>query len=249
MFKNVFISFLLVFTFSLWSFGQDTIYLKSNEKVVAVINEITQSEVRYNLYYYPENPELLKSVKRIEKIVFNNGDTWYYKKELFFTQFKRNILAFHIADLIYQDLTISYEHIFKNGKLGIKIPLSIGIIPSAEYRDPYTYDNIFYSGLGLNIYTKGQRMVSYYFGPEFQLGSATDMIEYWNPSTDLEDYKEVTFNYSRFFLNNGITYSPVANFRLNVVLGLGFRDFYLKDYRLGRVKPIFYFTVSMGYRF
>jgi hypothetical protein len=120
--------------------------LKSNEKVVAVINEITQTEVRYKLYYYPQNPELLKSVKRIEKIVFNNGDTWYYKKELFFTQFKRNILAFHISDLIYHEFTISYEHIFKNGKLGIKIPLSVGIIPSARYRGPYVYDNILQKG-------------------------------------------------------------------------------------------------------
>ena len=193
MIKSVFISFLLFFTFNLWSFGQDTIYLKSNEKVIAVINKITQTEVRYKLYYYPENPELLKSVKRIEKIVFKNGYTWYYKKELFFTQFNRNILAFHIADLIYQDFTISYEHIFKNGKLGIKIPLSIGIISSAKYRDPYVYDNIFYSGLGLNIYTKGQRMVSYYFGPELHLGSGTDMVEYWDPN-GFEDYKEVIFN-------------------------------------------------------
>lgn len=249
MIKSVLFSFLLFFTLSISSFGQDTIYFKSDEKVIAVINEISQTEIRYKLFYYPANPEVLKSTKRIEKIVFSNGDIWYYNKKIYFTQFNRNIVAFHISDLIYQDFTISYEHIFKNGKLGLKIPLSIGIIHSANYSDPYVYDNIFYSGLGLNIYTKGQQIVSYFFGPEFQFGSGTDMVESWNADTYLEDYKEVTFNYSRFFINNGVTYTPIANFRLSVVLGLGLRDFYIKDYRIGQVTPIFYFTVSMGYRF
>lgn len=241
--KSIFIGILLLVIFIQSSIGQDTIFFKSNDKVLAIISEISEAEIRYKNYTNPTGPDYLISVNLVSKIVFSSGDIKTFEKKVPDFPFKRNSVAFHIFDLMLENVTISYEHIFKKGKYGIKIPLSFGLIPSDAIDGPGYYSNVFYSGVGLNIYLAGQRDVSYFLGPELNLGIGSENISYWGREV------EKRFFYGRLLINNGVAYTPVPNFRLVTVMGLGLRNYNLYNSYYDGVEPAFYFTLSLGYRF
>lgn len=241
--KNIFLNILLLISFIQYATGQDTIYLKSNHRVLAQISEIYETEIRYKSYTNPTGPDYLVSINLVARVVFNNGMTKTFEKKISDFSFNRNIIAFHFFDLMLEDVSISYEHIFKNGKYGIKIPLSVGLIPEDAIYGPGNYHNIFYSGIGFNIYIPGQRPVSYFMGPELHLGKGNENISYWG------NEKENSFFYGRFLINNGVAFTPVSNFRLMAVMGLGLRNYNLSHSYNDGVEPAFYFTISLGYRF
>ncbi len=248
--KNL-IFFIILFFFSIAMSlqGQDTIYFKNNEKAIAIISEITENKIRYKEYSLPDGPDFYYSLEYINKVVFKNGQTKVYAKSQPVIPFKRNVIAFHIFDLVYKDFSFSYEHIVKNGKYGIKIPIGIGINPSSGYDGPREYLNVFYSGVGFNIYVMGQRMASYFMGPEIHFGSGMDNVDYWDDENGYHIDKDEQFFYGRFLINNGIAFTPIPNFRLTGVAGLGVRYYDLYNGYDDGVRPTFYFTFSMGYRF
>lgn len=233
--------------------AQDTIFLKTNEKVVAIISEINNLEIRYKEFSNPTGPEYVIDKNTVNKIVFKNGDTKIISGISLNKKYGRNIVAYHVFDIIYKDFSFSYEHVFKNGKLGIKIPVAVGYNTKEGRDGPREYINLFYSGVGLNVYLMGQRMASYFIGPEIHLGQGQE--EYY-----VQDYNNYTgttyydkYFYWRLIINNGISFSPIPNFRLAAVLGLGVRNYKIPeskdDYNNGGFRSTAHFTISMGYRF
>lgn len=143
---SVLVSFLCLIGFS--TKAQDTIFLKTNEKVVAIISEINSLEIRYKEYSNPTGPEYVIDKNTVNKIVFKNGDTKIISGVSLNKKFGRNIIAYHVFDIIYKDFSFSYEHIFKNGKLGIKIPVAVGYNTKEGRNGPREYINLFYSVSG-----------------------------------------------------------------------------------------------------
>ena len=245
------VSFVCLIGFSTQS--QDTIFLKSNEKVVAIISEINNLEIRYKEFSNPTGPEYVIEKNSVNKMVFNNGDIKIISGVSLNKKYGRNIFAYHIFDIIYKDFSFSYEHIFKNGKLGLKIPVAVGYNTKDGRDGPREYTNLFYSGVGLNVYLMGQRMASYFIGPEIHLGQGQEenYVEDYNNYTSTTYYDK--FFYWRLIINNGISFSPIPNFRLVAVLGLGVRNYSIPeskdDYNNGGFRSTAHFTISMGYRF
>ena len=246
-------SVLLLFLISFYTKAQDTIILKTNEKVIATISEINEMKIRYKEFSNPSGPEYVINKNIVYKIIFKNGDTKIISDIHLRKKYGRNIFAYHVFYIIYKDFTLSYEHIFKSGKVGLKIPVAIGYNTKEGRDGPREYSNLFYSGVGLNIYLMGQRMASYFIGPEIHLGQGQEMY-YVHDNSDYTSSKHFDkFFYWRLVINNGISFSPITNFRLAAVLGLGVRNYKIPeskdDNNDGGFKSTAYVTISMGYRF
>lgn len=53
--------------------SQDTIFFKSKEKLVAIVKEISQTEIQYKKIELPDGPMYVVEKKLIDKIVYKNG--------------------------------------------------------------------------------------------------------------------------------------------------------------------------------
>jgi len=231
--------------------AQDTIIFKSNQKTAAIIKEIGDVEIRYKDFSKPEGPDFVTNKTNVYQIIFENGEQMQIAKKKQKTGYGRNIMSYHIFDFVYQDFSISYEHILKNGKIGFKVPVAVGFNTDRD-NGPRPYNNILYSGLGLNVYIFGQKMASYFMGPEIHVGIGNQEYYYHDQVEPYSSYyKSEEFIYGRFLINNGISFNPVYNFRLAAIIGIGVRYYELKeqDNNDDGFRSTAYFTFSMGFRF
>ena len=69
-------SLIILFFFSvLLSNAQDTIFLKTSEKITAFVKEVSQAEVQYKKAELPDGPMFIVNKSDIVKIVYKNGYT------------------------------------------------------------------------------------------------------------------------------------------------------------------------------
>ena len=228
-------------------FSQDTIYLSNKEKIISIVTEISDSEIRFKEFTNPNGPDFIVKKTAVDHIVFKNGEQKQFKKEKQITPYGRNIFSYHLFDIIYKDFAISYEHILKNGMVGLKVPFSVGFNNDGSNNGPYQYKNLVYTGLGVNVYVTGQRIASYFMGPELQVGIGEEEYYYYDGYYD--EYSEAEFFYGRLLINNGISLSPTPNMRITTVLGIGVRYYDVPDSDDSGVQSTAYFTFTMGYRF
>lgn len=161
-------------------FSQDTIYLSNKEKIISLVTEISDSEIRFKEFTNPNGPDFIVKKIAIDHIVFKNGEQKQFKKVKQTIPYGRNIISYHLFDIVYQDFAISYEHILKNGMVSFKVPLSLGFNNDGGNDGPYQYKNLAYTGFGVNVYVTGQQMASYFMGPELQIGIGKDENYYYD---------------------------------------------------------------------
>ncbi len=232
------------------SVSQDTIYLVNKEKIISIVNEISDNDIRFKEYSNPSGPDFVVKKSAIDRIIFKNGEQKQFVQEKRIIPYGRNAISFHLFDLAYRDFTFSYEHIIKNGKIGFKIPFAVGFNNDDGESGPYNYKNLAYTGLGMNVYVMGQRMASYFMGPEIQFGLGQDQIYYdYYDYSYMSYYEEKEFFYGRLYINNGVAFCPVPNLKLTSVLGVGIRYYDLDNSPDSGVQSTVYFTFTMGYRF
>lgn len=70
-FHFIVLCFLCVF----FSKAQDTIFFKTNEKLVVFVKEVSQTEIQYKKVELPDGPMYIASKNDIAKIVYKNGYT------------------------------------------------------------------------------------------------------------------------------------------------------------------------------
>jgi hypothetical protein len=232
---------------SVSAIAQDTIYMVNKEKMVSIVTEISENDVRFKEFSNPTGPDFIIKKSAIDHIVFKNGDHKQFIKEKRIIPYGRNVISYHLLDLAYRDFTFSYEHILKNGKIGFKVPFAVGFNNDSETNGPYSYKNLAYTGMGLNVYVMGQRMASYFMGPEIQFGVGEENT--YNYDEYYTYYTETEFFYGRLLINNGIAFSPVPNLRLTSILGVGIRYYDVPDSEDSGLQSTAYFTFTMGYRF
>jgi len=231
--------------------AQDTIVFNSNQRTAVIVKEVNDLEIRYKDFSNPSGPDFVTGKSNVYQIIFENGEPLQISKKKQKVGYGRNIISYHIFDFVYQDLSISYEHVLKNGKLGFKVPIAVGFNTDRD-NGPRLYNNVMYSGLGLNVYIFGQNMVSYFIGPEIHVGIGKEEYYYHEQYEPYSSYyKDEQFVYGRFLINNGISFNPVYNFRLAAVLGLGVRYYELDEQNNSDdgFRSTAYFTFSMGLRF
>ncbi len=194
--------------------AQDFIFLKDGSRVLASIIDVGKTEITYSEYGNPSREVLFIAKSDVRTLLYENGtlinmETGKAAKD---ESFKRNIMSFHLADLVVSNFTMSYEHILASGKMGIQIPFAFGYGSGPEVNQ---LKNKFYTGIYLNFYPTGQGRVRYVLGPALRFGNANTEIHHtsWTEKT-------TTF-YTKFMINNGLVISPIEAFSLSVVGSLG----------------------------
>ena len=244
-------NYLMIIVFTafcgLSTFAQDYIYLKNGDKIEAIVSETTKTATLYTSYGSSSNELLIVDNKKIKLIAFANG------KVKDFTDgsnvrdndaVKYNVFSYHLADLLINNLTISYERILQGGKIGIQLPLSIGY--SGDYQELGDFQNKFYSGLYVNFYPTGQGQWRYFTGPGIRVGSG--VYEDGNNCYNCIDYGKEDVFYFKFHVNNGVVFSPIPELSLAATLSLGIR-YVDSKHTDEKVRTTGAFSFNMSYRF
>ncbi len=218
-------------------FSQDVIYLSSKDIILANNIIIKPDSIVYTDFNDTTNTAITISKSIINTISFNDGSAIKIvknKPSKKSSNFPVNIISFHLFDLVISNLTLSYERIISEGKVGIQIPISIGykdattslplLLPygSEEYTNKLV--SKFYSGINFNLYPTGQGKFKYFLGPALHIGSGLYFPNYNNYSSDNED--PINTNYAKLLLNNGIIYSPVETLSISVVGAIGIQHMF-----------------------
>jgi hypothetical protein len=248
------IPFLSLVLLSFLANAQDFIYLRDGTNIKSIVKKISDKEVFFR--DFDSNDTTLFSVKKpqVLMIAFENGEVKFFKKEqeiIHRFSFKKNLISYHLADLIINDFTLSYEHIFKNGTLGLQIPVSLGY---SEYFDYSDFTNNFYSGVYINFYPTGQGKWRYFFGPGIRLGSGRYSDNWYDTQTQQYYTEHHNTFYGKLLVNNGVMFTPITSFSLSATVSLGIRyapgiKYHNDNYRSQQVRTSGAFSFNMSYRF
>lgn len=220
------ISLLAGVLISLSVFSQDYIYLKNGDRLETIITDQTKSAIIYQVFGSTQEDLKLVSKEDVKMIAYANGkiDDFSDNKsinKIKNSDFKKNLIAYHLADLLINNFTISYERILNNGKLGIQIPFSIGY--DGDYEELGDFQNKFYSGIAFKFYPTGQGTWRFFMGPEIRVGQGHVSDYIYNYDTGYGyDVDEDAF-YFKFHINNGIMFSPIPELSLAASVSLGIR--------------------------
>ena len=231
------------------AYSQDYIYLKNNTRIPAIVREVALSNVIYKDYNDQDGPDLMVKVSDVSLIAYQDGHLEFFEPVSRIIQrndYNPNLLTYHLFDLIFNNFTISYERILKNGKVGLQIPISFGYSHYANIDDIY---NMFYTGLNVNFYPTGQGKWRFLTGPGFRIGQARWDYYSYHSETSSHNYEETT-GYFKLLVNNGVIFSPIKELSLSVVGSLGIRYVFTmpKNYKY-QIRTTGAFAVNLAYRF
>jgi len=135
---------------------------------------------------------------------------------------KKNVISFNYGDLAPGRVSLSYERLIKDGKMGIKVPVSASI-------EQYPSGPRYYGGLGLNYYPLGQRKLTYHTGITAHMGVFNQNYYETYYSGNPYDYyyyeiyrKDLV--YGGAYITNGLVWNIIENFSISGQFGLGVID-------------------------
>lgn len=261
--------------------GQDTVIFNSGIKAFVKVVEINNRTVKY-----AENGSSGIEVKEVSRssinhIIYSNGvqeilepATEVYadpkrqsespkiefvnvKPEKVETTYGKNMVAVNVFEFIFTNFGFSYERLFLNNRLSIKIPVAFGmggkpVINDYENNASFTFaQNKNYSlGLELNTYPFPANKSNFYFG----ISALTGGFRYYK--YNYNSYKNGSSpNY--FDEHLGIIYSCMFHVGGNIglsehlfigvkgAMGLQYQETIYVDY----TKPRAQLDLNLGYRF
>ena len=231
--------------------SQDVIFKKDGSKEEVKVILVNDKEIQFRKFNNPEGPVYTVPKSEIVVVNYENGtvEVMSYAQKPSPTDlnldFARNVLSYHLFDLVFMDFTISYERILNSGKLGLRIPVSFGY----DF-DDWNFNHIFYSGAGINFYPTGQGKWRYFMGPQLQMGIGQE--EDWTVYYDNEGnfwYEEYTENegfFMRFLVDNGVMFMPVKNFSISAIGSIGIRYFPEAPYEDDVMRTDGHFAINLG---
>ena len=247
--KKLLFLLLTISIFSLDAFSQDFIYTRNNNRIAAKIIDLEIGEVHYKDYNNQDGPEIAIKNNDVSLIAYEDGHLEFFepvKRIVMRNDYKANLFTYHVADLLFNNFTISFEHINKSGKIGFEIPLSLGYSHYANIDDLY---NQFYTGLSLNFYPTGQGKWRFLTGPGMRIGMAKWDYYNYNENGYSNNYDETT-GYFKLMINNGVIFTPIDALSFSVVGSLGVRYVFTMpegyDYQLRTTGAV---SVNLSYRF
>jgi len=264
--KKVVLSLILfLFALGFSSFSQDIMYLKDGSKEEAKVLEITSQDISYKKSSNPEGPTYVINREEVVLITFANGEYELIgtvatvrmektpKEKPFTKDFARNIFAFHLFDVVFGDIAFSYERILADGRIGLKFPVAFGFYGYHPENTPFDFNNLFYSGMGINFYPGGQGKVRYFVGPNLRMGvgRSADYYYYYDEWGNYyyDEYYEKNSFYMKYLVDNGIMIMPTRNLSISAILSLGIRFVANPGQYDNRVQPDAQFAINLGLRF
>lgn len=260
--KIVFLSLLFLCSLSFLTSAQDILYKKDGSKEETKIILVGAKEIQYKKFNNLDGPVYSVSKSEILMITYENGEYEMYSnqddaaklaKQELSTNFARNMFGYHLFDVIYGDFTFSYERILSSGTVGIKIPIGFGYAYNSDYfnSNENWVKNLIYSGIGVNFYPTGQGKWRYFLGPNVRIGYGKQSYWiYWDENGNYYDEENVSEGiYTKFFVDNGVMFTPVKNFCISTIVGVGVRYFPQASDSYNVVMPSGYFAIDINYRF
>lgn len=183
--------------------AQDVIVLKSGDEIQAKIVQVTDNDVSYKKFDYQDGPTFVVSKDKIFMIKYADGT-----KDVFSTSttqaatvrkdtaYGQNILSFNPFTFIGGNLSLSFEHLNRSGKIGWRVPIYVPVIASTG--------NVLGAALDMKFYVPKNKPVSYYLGP-----SVTGFQNY-------DHYAVVGLMFV-----NGVSFMPANKFNVAIDLGAG----------------------------
>ena len=251
--KAVFIITFLLFAIINMS-AQDFIYMRNQTaRIVATNIKVLTSETTYELFGDKSGTNYSIANKQISMIAFENGDVRFFEREKKIINrhnYKKNIINYHLFDLVVNNFKLSYERIISNGKVGIQIPFAIGYGSNGDISGFDDIYNEFYTGISINFYPTGQGIVRYFMGPGIQVGTGYFDDYYYDYNTSYEDYTHIDTFVFRFLINNGIIFTPIEALSISLVGSLGIRYTDKTEHNSdNNVKTVGAFSANLSYRF
>jgi len=143
------------------AWGQDVIYKIDGSKVEAKVLEVSPATIKYKERKNPEGPDYVIDRKEVLLIVYKNGEHDVITSvkrdsgDSLTTRYGKNYVSLNFLDILFKNVSISYERFFCDGYLGIRVPLILGF--NDDYYPPT--NKIIGLGLDFNYYPTGQGQV------------------------------------------------------------------------------------------
>jgi hypothetical protein len=137
---------LLVFTGS-FLFAQDTIHMISGDKVLAKIEEINPTQIKYKRFSSPDGPIYIVNKNDVYRIVFSDGHVEYFReeKEKLISAVRPLTVGINSFDLMFGFVTLNAEYYFPKRGVALKVPLSLGLRGIKGSNEVYGDDYLYYS--------------------------------------------------------------------------------------------------------
>lgn len=233
--------------------AQDYIYKRHQEgRIATSIIDVLSYETIYKIFGEESGQVFSIQNNEISMITFENGDVRFFEKEervINRNNYNKNIIHYHLFDLIVNNFKLSYERIISQGKIGIQIPIAIGYGDGDNISGFDNVYNRFYTGLTVNFYPTGQGKVRYFMGPALQIG--TGYFENYNGSSGgYPSNSNINTFVLRFLVNNGIIFTPNKALSISLVGSLGIRyTDKTRNQNENNVKTVGAFATNLSYRF
>jgi hypothetical protein len=243
--------------------AQDVIMLIKGGNIQAKVQEIKSKEIVYKKFSNLNGPNYYIDIEDVEKINYesgavdvfeanpNAGIPFSYNAKKTLSDFGNNIISINIPDILFQNVTFSYERfIGEQKKLGLRVPISFSLFGDNNNNFAFNSYNVFYSGVDVNYYPTGQGIARLFLGPVFRTGvsrinsSVYDQYSMYNVNSTLNT------GYFSFMLQGGFLFTPVKEIIISSSFGLGSRRYFTaapNNGNLAQLTATFHFSV--GYRF
>lgn len=227
--------------------GQDIITRSDGVTIRAQVLGISPNQINFRLYQHPDSLMYQISVQDVRMITRADGTTQNFNPESnlagekekefnYETQSGRNLLLFYPLDLTNTNFTAAYERIFSAGKIGIRLPVILGLSKKAN-NDFSNFRNNTRWGLelDLNFYPYGQGRLQYYLGPSIQYRSYHLYYYDYNtnpnppPTPQPPDLRRVKASLYGLAFKNGVYFQLTQLWMVSIDVGLGYRKFQKSD--------------------
>ena len=234
-------------------FAQDKIIRTNGDTITGYISEVQKEEIRYRKVDDRSEPVYTIKKTLVDRVVYESGEVEKIelpKEALAADRYNfRHRIQWVYTDVFIARLHFAYEYLNKSGRLGIRVPVGVGVTPAFNSG---LFGLSAISGVDLNIYpTTARGLAKYYFGPMFRVGyTEADLIQ-----------GEENVYFSLLF-GNGVSVNVLPELNISAYLGLGIKytqylnNFYYYDNmgnpyydNRGVIYPHAVFGLSVGYNF
>jgi hypothetical protein len=243
--------------------AQDVIMLIKGGNIQAKVQEIKSKEIVYKKFSNLNGPNYYIDIEDVEKINYesgavdvfeanpNAGVPFSYNAKKKESVFGNNIISINIPDILFQNVTFSYERFLgEQKKLGLRVPLSFSLYGDNNNNFTFNSYNIFYSGVDVNYYPTGQGQARLFLGPVLRTGYARVSSSIYDEFSMYYVNSTVNTGYFSFILQGGFLFTPVKEIIISSSFGLGSRRYFTAAPNNGNLaQPTATFHFSVGYRF
>ena len=231
------------------SYAQDLILRTDGTRIEARVLKVSGHEIFYQPWAETATLTTVLDASVVAAIRYANGVEYTFPRPAnptvlaagFNTLHQSIVLGIRVSDLRFNNLTFTYEWLPGQGKLGVKVPFTLGLSRSKWdcYHESSTYyqsNKIFSTGLEFNVYSDPQKRLRFFGGPAFQYGrfhypyitpvpyTYTYTILFFFPSTVTASPNEVKVGEQFAALGQaGVAYRLTKSLLIGADAGVGFQ--------------------------